>query len=57
MGRGRCGRFMTRIPFNFMISSKERDDSKIWIKKKLSAERGSVDDADNKLGEPYVTDD
>ena len=38
------------------MSAKERDDAKTSIKEKLSEERGSADDADIKLGEPYITD-
>ena len=56
MGRGRFDRFMTRVPSRMVMSFRKREDAKKSIKEKLSAEKSSADDADNKLGEPYITD-
>ena len=47
---------MTKIPCRLTMSAKEREEEKVWIKEKLSEETGSADDADNNLGEPYITD-
>ena len=38
------------------MTAKEREDEKLLRKERLSEGKGNADDVDNRLGEPYVTD-
>ena len=47
---------MTKIPSRLTVTAREREDHMILRKEQLSEEKGNADDADNRLGEPYITD-
>ena len=47
---------MVRTSSRFTMTDDEREDQKKTIKEKLKREKSKSEDADSKLGEPYVTD-
>ena len=46
---------MTKTPSRVTMTAMEREDQKILIKEQLSEKKGNADDADNRLGESFVT--
>ena len=47
---------MVRASSRLTMTDSEREEQKILMKEQLSGEKGNAEDADNRLGEPYVTD-